>query len=403
MINLNLDKKHKYLLACSFGPDSMALFHLLQKGGYNFECAIVNYHLRKESNLEVENLISYAARFGIKVHVYNVEQKIVKNIEATCREIRYQFFSDLTSEYGFDATLVAHHQDDLIETYLLQKQRQNNPIFYGICEKTTIKGITIIRPLLIYKKTDLLKICIDNNVPYSVDKTNFDIAIKRNKIRHEIVAKLDRFERRKILQQIDNDNRDLNTLFKTIDLNRLSDLEYILSLSARARSYAFNILAKRLDESLYLSKENVGQVVDILKSKKPNGQFKIKTGLYLLKEYSYFEFSQSLIKKNNYEYVIDKPCAFDSPYFYLDFTKDSRNRNVYKESYPIKIRNISLSDVILINGYKASAKRLLIDWKVPYRKRLIWPVILDKNNKCIYIPRYQPGFKPDSKCNFFVK
>ena len=49
---LNLDKNKKYLLACSFGPDSMALFDMLLKEGYKFAVAHVNYRLRSEADDE---------------------------------------------------------------------------------------------------------------------------------------------------------------------------------------------------------------------------------------------------------------------------------------------------------------------------------------------------------------
>ena len=47
---LNLDKNKKYLLACSFGPDSMALCEMLRQEKCNFSIAHVNYHLREESD-----------------------------------------------------------------------------------------------------------------------------------------------------------------------------------------------------------------------------------------------------------------------------------------------------------------------------------------------------------------
>ena len=138
MKQLTLDKNQKYLLACSFGPDSMALFYMLVKEGYDFECAIVNYHLRQESDFEMNGLIKYASKFNIKVHVLDVNHKIEGNIEAECRKIRYNYFYELTRHYKYYATLVAHHQDDLIETYLLQKDRQNCPVFYGIKANTAL-------------------------------------------------------------------------------------------------------------------------------------------------------------------------------------------------------------------------------------------------------------------------
>ena len=101
MKQLTLDKKQKYLLACSYGPDSMALFHLLVNQGYDFECAIVNYHLRKESDFEMNGLLEYAAKFNIKVHVLEVNHRIERNIEAECRKIRYNYFYDFS--YSFNS------------------------------------------------------------------------------------------------------------------------------------------------------------------------------------------------------------------------------------------------------------------------------------------------------------
>ena len=403
MIQLKLDKSKKYLLACSFGPDSMALFHLLYQEGYKFDCAIVNYHLREESDYEVKSLKDYASKFNIMVHVLDVKENLATNIEARCRTIRYQFFKDLTDQFGYDATLVAHHQDDLLETFLMQKQRQNCPIFYGIKENTTINGVNIIRPLLTFTKAELLKLCEVNNVPYSVDKTNFDVSIKRNKIRHQIIAKMTNEEREILLQEINIKNNELQSILCSIDLTYLNDVEYVLSLDEKSQQYALNMLVKKLDDSIYLSKVNVGQVISILKSNKPNGQFTIKNGLYLIKEYESFEFFNNQIKQIEYSYVLNNPSKLDTPYFYLDFTQDASNRNVTPDDYPLTIRNVQLDDFVIINGYKCHVKRLLIDWKVPYRKRLIWPAIFNKDNVCIYIPRYQKDFVPNKNCNFFVK
>lgn len=403
MIKLNLDKNCKYLLACSFGPDSMALFHILATNKYDFACAIVNYHLREESDSEVLGLLKYADKFHVQVHVLDVKEKITKNVEATCREIRYKFFRDLCKQFGYDATLIAQHQDDLIETFLMQKERQNNPIFYGISENTIIYGVNIIRPLLSYKKKDLLELCEQENVPYSIDKTNFDISIMRNKIRHNVVEKMVVSDREKLLEEINIENQKLSQLLSSIDIKRLCEVEYILSLDYTSQCYALNMYAKSIDNSFALSKKHVGQIINILKSKKPNGQFSILKGLYLFKEYEYFEFGVNKATPIEYKYSVLCPCVLDTPYFYLNFKQDTTDRNVDFDDYPLTIRNIKKSDYLIINGYKAKAQRLLIDWKVPFRKRMIWPVILNKNGECIYIPRYRNDFKMSNKDSFYVK
>ena len=47
MMSFNYDKDKTYILACSFGPDSMALFHMLLKEGYKFVVCHINYNTRE--------------------------------------------------------------------------------------------------------------------------------------------------------------------------------------------------------------------------------------------------------------------------------------------------------------------------------------------------------------------
>lgn len=403
MIHLNLDKEKRYLLACSFGPDSMALFHLLVLNKYNFACAIVNYHLRDESDSEVINLKKYAAKYNIEVYSFDVKEKITKNVEATCREIRYNFFKEVCVLFHFDALLVAHHQDDLIETYLMQKERQNNPIFFGISKETKIYGVTVIRPMITFKKSDLLKICEENDVPYSIDKTNFDISIMRNRIRHNVVSKMLDREREEIIKEINSENEKLSQMFSNLNINKLCEVNYVLSLDFTTQCYALNYLVKNINPTFSLSKKNVGQIIKILRSNKPNGQFVIYKGLYLFKEYDLFEFGVNKVEQIEFKYTVLCPCILSTPYFYLNFKQDTSDRNVDFDDYPLTIRNVKKKDFIMINGYKAEAQRLLIDWKVPFRKRMYWPVILNKNGEVIYIPRYRKDFQMSEKLSFYVK
>ena len=405
MSRLTLDKNNKYLLACSFGPDSMALFHLLVSEGYAFECAIVNYHLRKESDFEMNGLIEYATKFNIKVHVLDVDHKIEGNVEAECRKIRYNYFYDLTRHYKYYATLVAHHQDDLIETYLLQKDRQNCPIYFGIKENTVIRNVRIIRPLLSFSKQELLDICKDNNIPYSIDKTNFDLTIKRNEIRFNYVSQLTPKERENIIEEINIKNKELSELLNRLDQLKLDSVKVVLGLSELEQRYALNKCLQNCGVDTRLSKENVGQVINILNSNKPNGKFHIKNDIYLYKEYDHFFFvdDRTYAPTRQYSFTLEKPGTMDNEIVYLDFRGDTSNRNVYLSDYPLTIRPVKKNDKFVINNYEVEANRLMIDWKMPYRLRQSWPVIVNKDGKTIYIPRYQEEFVPDKDCNFFVK
>ena len=399
---LNLNKNQKYLLACSHGPDSMALFYMLKEEGYKFAVAHVNYHLREESNLEQEQLEAYCAKNNVQLYVKDVDEVLGNNnLEEKCRIIRYTFFKDLVNQYGFDAVLIAHNQDDLIETYLMQKRRQNLVQFFGIKEKPIIFDVKIIRPLLSYSKQELLMFCDLNKVEYSIDKTNLENTFLRNQIRHQIVERMNKFDRKKILREIDDENLRLNVINDKIskinsnkceDYNRLTDDEFLYAIVKRGRE---------LKPDFTMSRNQGLEIRKIFQSDKANVSVNV-SDLTLVKSYDSFQFIDQN-KEVNFSYKIDSPCVLDTEYFYLDFTGDTSNRNVGKEDYPLTIRNAQPNDVYLIKGYEKQLRRLFIDWKVPVPLRKRWPVIINKNGTVIYVPRYQKDFKKENNCNFYVK
>ena len=398
----NLDKNKTYLLACSGGPDSMALFYLLMQSGYHFEVAHVNYHLREESNQEETMLKEYCQKSDKKLHVLSVDNLGKGNLENRCRIIRYSYFKDIMDNYHLSALLVAQHQDDHIETFLLQKDRQNLPIYYGINEKTHIFGVDVIRPLLDYSKAQLLDICHKNNVPFSIDQTNLTNDFKRNKIRHEIIDRMSDYDRKKILSDIHDKNMELRDVFAHINSIDIGCIQELIKLDKITYMYAINELAKHVDNKLSISKNQCNEIYKILLSDKPNIKTKIRGELLFVKEYEHCYF---LLGDANevYSYVLETPSKLDTPYFYLDFSKDGTNRNVQLGDYPLTIRNAQKGDVVSLKNYECSLRRLFIDWKMPMSLRKRWPVIVNKNNKVIYVPRYQKNFKPDDNTNFYVK
>ena len=400
----SLDKNKRYLLACSYGPDSMAAFYLLLKEGYSFEVAIVNYHLRPESNDEVKGLKEYADKHNIKLHVLDVKEKIISNTEKRCRDIRYKFFASLVNEYKFDAVIIAQHMDDNIETYLLQKNRRILPNCWGISEKTSIFGVKVIRPLLPYTKDDLLAICRENNIPYAIDKTNLSDEYARNRIRHQIVEKMSREEKTIICEEIDKKNTELKKIFDSIDINKTNDIAYVLSLDNITYLYVLNILVKKLDESLCISKKQADEVRRILFSDKPNVVAEIKRNVFVSKQYDKFLFlTHSEDEGVSYSIQIDEPMEFECEYFYLNFTSGAENRNIHLNDYPLTIRTFVPGDKYVISGYEVSVRRLFIDWKMPLFLRGRWPLITNKDGKIIYIPRYQKNFTRSEDINFYVK
>ena len=399
---LNLNKNYKYLLACSFGPDSMALLKMLLNEKYNFEVAHVNYNLREEAKKETEDLLEYCNKHNITCHVYYVKEAIKTNVEEKCREIRYEYFKSLFDEHKFDALLVAHQQDDLIETYYLQKQRNILPRYYGLQEETVLFGMNVIRPLLNYKKSELLDFCKENQVPFAIDSTNLLDIYARNKIRHEIVEKMDDIQRKEVIEIIYEENIELAKQYEQVDKLEGLTNQQMLELDPVIFRLYLNKLAKDVSPDFEVSKKVAREIRKLLQSNKPNISFPVSKSLRFMKEYetSFFDFENEMV---NFYFLLEEAGKLDTPYFYLDFTKGASNRNVKEGDYPLVIRNANYDDSYVIKNYPVKVRRLFIDWKMPMSLRKRWPVILNKDNKIIYIPRYQKNFNPDMNCNFYVK
>ena len=399
---INLDKNKNYLLACSYGPDSMALFDMLLKSGINFSAALVNYHLRPESNYEMEGFIQYCQAHNISYHVKDLVHGIGDmNIESECRRIRYLFFAELAKKFHYDAVLVAHNQDDVIETYLMQKNRQNLVVFYGIKEKTVINNTLIVRPLLQYSKAYLKSYCEENHVSFSIDSSNSNTKFLRNKYRHNVVLKMTEEERQTTLKEIADKNNELNELFAKLKALDLSKVEVLNNLPLKEFAYALNMMVKELDESVSISLGQARELKKILTIHYGNVTVPIKLNLVFRKSYGEVYFTRLINYK--YQYNIDKPTIFDCDQFYLDFTGDTSNRNVSLDDYPLTIRTYNPGDKYMIKNYWVSVRRLFIDWKMPLSKRETWPLIVNKDGKIIYIPRYRDDFKVTDDLNFYVK
>ncbi|MCD8203835.1 MAG: tRNA lysidine(34) synthetase TilS [Coprobacillus sp.] len=395
-----LSKDAHYLLACSYGPDSMALFYLLVNDGYSFDVAHVNYHLREESDEEEKSLRKVCKKYKIPLYVKEVENgAITDNIEGTCRLIRYNFFLDLAKENGYDGVLIAHQEDDLIETYFLQCDRGAIVDYYGLRSVSSYQDMTIIRPLLSYTKRELLDICDSHKIPYAIDITNSDITYKRNKYRREVVSDMDRARRDEILSEINAKNSVHLKLINSLKNLDLHSVDTLLTLDEYQLQNALIILLNETQTYHALSRKTATNINKALLSKKPN--ICINLGEICF-EKSYGECRFYIDKRISYSYVISMPQVVDTPYFHFDLLHNNKF-SVSSTDYPLTIRNASGDDLVRVSDYQVKVSRLYIDWKMPLKYRPIWPIVINSEGKAIYIPRYQKDFTPTESDYFYVK
>lgn len=181
---------NKILVALSGGADSVALLRLLHTAGYHCEAAHCNFHLRADESNRDEAFVRKLCQQH-KIHLHTVDFNTTQyatdkriSIEMAARELRYQWFEEIKSKCQADVIAVAHHQDDSIETMLLNLIRGT-----GI---TGLLGIrphngTIVRPLLCVSREEIISYLQNIGQAYVTDSTNLEDEYTRNKIRLNLI------------------------------------------------------------------------------------------------------------------------------------------------------------------------------------------------------------------------
>lgn len=178
----------------------MSLLDVLsQQKGLELVVAHFNHGIRREAGSDEDFVRDKAARYNMTFE--SAQGGLgVKASEEKARDVRYQFLREMKQKHEAEAIITAHHQDDLIETALINVLRGTGP--KGLIAISVNKEI--IRPLLKYTKNDILAYAKAHELKWVEDATNQDNDILRNYIRNEVLKQLRETDRQKIIEQIRN-------------------------------------------------------------------------------------------------------------------------------------------------------------------------------------------------------
>lgn len=208
----------RILLAVSGGRDSVLMVHLFKLSGYDFGIAHCNFNLRGEESVRDEHFVKMlAATLDIPFYVTHFQTKSYAtshkvSIQMAARDLRYQWFEALRSKEGYAYIALAQHQDDAIETVLLNLTRGTGIAgLHGILPK---RG-HLIRPLLFLSRTEINELMEREHLDYVEDSSNLSTNYARNKIRL------------KVLPQLKEINGSLEVTFQH-NIQRFADTELVL-------------------------------------------------------------------------------------------------------------------------------------------------------------------------------
>ena len=188
----SVSSQTRFLLAVSGGIDSCVMAHLFDINGLTFDVAHCNFHLRGEdSNKDMQFVTEQPLFKNRKVWVKEfdtlaIREKSGKSIEMIARELRYEWFAELSKEYDYICT--AHHANDNAETLLLNLTRGTG---YRGLNAIPEKNGQVIRPLLPFSSAQIKQYAKEHQILYREDKTNQMLIYQRNKIRNQIIPVLE--------------------------------------------------------------------------------------------------------------------------------------------------------------------------------------------------------------------
>jgi tRNA(Ile)-lysidine synthase len=231
-------------LAFSGGVDSVVLLHLLyqlqKKHNFILKASHVHHGLSKNADKWVTFCEKLCRKLSVSLDVHHIKlpQKKSLGIEGEARRLRYEKLLQSKS----DVVVLAHHEDDQAETFLLQ-----------LIRGAGVKGLSSMahfddsrrlwRPLLNTSRTDIESYAKKHKLKWIEDESNLNIDFDRNFIRLKVLPILkNRFSH--IIKVISRSSAHLTEAQYLLDDLAKIDLKNYL----KSDNYKHKIKVKTLDK-----------------------------------------------------------------------------------------------------------------------------------------------------------
>jgi tRNA(Ile)-lysidine synthase len=193
------------VVAVSGGADSVALLRaLLAVGSGPLVVAHLNHQLRGAdsdgdeafvrelyASLRAAGFLSLELRCE-RIDVAARARVEQDNLENTARQVRYAWLTRIARECGAARVATGHTADDQAETVLHRLLRGAGLKGLGgiPARRPLTAGVEVVRPLLRVRRVEVLAFLEGAGQAYRQDRSNDDLDLTRNRLRHELLPHL---------------------------------------------------------------------------------------------------------------------------------------------------------------------------------------------------------------------
>lgn len=409
--NIKLTPRDIVVAGISGGPDSMCLLYILnefrKKWGFYLVCAHINHNKRVESEQEKIDLEKYCNQNKIIFEYIKIDKWSDDNFHNEARTVRYNFFEELVNNYGAKYLMTAHHADDLMETILMRIVRGSTLKGYcGFSRKMQKDNYEVVRPLLSVTKQEIEDFDKAHNISFALDKSNDSDVYTRNRYRKVVLPFLKKEDKNvhkkfikfseTLLENSEFIENETSKVFNKVFINGILSIEKFKALDKVIQTkIIYNILEKIYgDDLLIIGDAHVDLIFSLIDSTKANTLIHLPNNVIVNKAYDDITFSFDEDEENIYEIELNGEIELPNGKHIIfeqksDDTSNYTTRLSSKEvTLPLYVRNRKDGDKIDVKGMIGTKKvsHVFMDNKIKQQDRDSWPVVLDANNKIVWIP-----------------
>ncbi|XCP86084.1 tRNA lysidine(34) synthetase TilS [Roseburia hominis] len=416
-----LAKDDVVIAGVSGGADSMCLLLVLEElaGQMDFRLAVVhvNHMLRgADADADERYVAAFCSKRGIPFEAFHVDVSLLAkerglSFEEAGRMARREAFLQAAGEYGERKGKVrialAHHREDNAETFLMNLARGSR--LKGLGGISPVNGMWI-HPLLCVGREEIEKFLEEKKVSYCMDATNLEDTYTRNRIRRNVLPVLTEQVNNRAVEHMNGAIEQLREVWRYLE-GQTKEAYRECVRTEEEHKILLETVFLALDEVIqsmvlyHLLEDMAGQAKDIeerhvhalreLMDKQTGRAINLPYGMRALRVYDGIEIWREKEGKDKAESLEAEELkieigpgeaeeyhfkertilvrVFPRPKTDLDIPKKTYTKwfdyGIIEQGLTIRTRRAGDQLVIDRNGSSKKLKKLLIDEKIPSRRR----------------------------------